>query len=465
MISTLICFVITISVWSQADSTSVLSFSEYLGYVKKFHPIAKQAELTLAVGQANLMKARGAFDPKIEFNNSRKRFKDDTYYDLLNTTFKIPTWYGIELKGQYEQNDGVYLNPQNNVPEDGLYSAGISAALGQGLWINKRMADLKKAKYFREQTEADREILINQILYDASVSYFNWLKAYRETLIYQQFLNNAEIRLNGVKRSVETGDKAAIDSIEARITIRNRRLGLEQSKVALMKASLELSTFLWLNDNIPVELQSGVIPDLSIDLQIDAVLEIADKTLEDFILETHPKLKSLNLKYQGLEVDKRLKANQLLPTIDVQYNFLTETPDFSNSYNFNQYKAGIQINIPLFLRKERGELQLAKFKLQDLNFDINNTKVAIQNKVIATYRELESYTLQNMLIEDIVSDYDTMLSAEERKFSFGESSLFLVNTRERLLIESQLKAVKLQNDYLKTKAKLFNNLSRDLTNL
>ena len=68
------------------------------------------------------------------------------------------------LKGNFEQNDGEFLNPQAFVPDDGLYSAGISASLGQGLFINKRMADLKKAKFFREQSKADRDILINQIL-------------------------------------------------------------------------------------------------------------------------------------------------------------------------------------------------------------------------------------------------------------------------------------------------------------
>jgi hypothetical protein len=58
-----------------------------------------------------------------------------------------------------------------------------------------------------------------------------------------------------------------------------------------------------------------------------------------------------------------------------------------------------------------------------------------------------------------------MLNAEERKFSFGESSLFLINSREKSLIDNQLKAIELQNKYLKAKAKLFNSLSRDLENL
>jgi outer membrane protein TolC len=384
---TLIVVFITSLSFAQTQDSITLSFSEYLGYVKKFHPIAKQAELTIQIGQANLMKARGAFDPNIEVDNERKKFKNIEYFDQLNATFKVPTWYGIELKGNFEQNEGVFLNPQADVPNDGLYSAGISASLGQGFFINQRMADLRKAKFFREQTVADREILVNQILFDASLAYFNWLQAYNETRIYEQFLENSKIRFKGVKLSAENGDKAAIDSIEAGITVKNRTLGLEQARVKVMKATLELSTYLWLNDEIPIELQPNVIPDAFIEDSVDDVLEISGVPLVAFVLENHPKLRSLNYKFQGLEVDKQLKANKLLPKIDIQYNFLTQEADIARSFNTNQYKGGFSIAFPLFLRKERGDLRLAKFKLQDARFDISNAKITIQNKVLAIYRE------------------------------------------------------------------------------
>ena len=74
-------FVFIISFINAQESDSiVLSFSEYLGYVKKHHPIAKQADLTIQIGQANLMKARGGFDPKIEVDNERKKFKNLEYF-------------------------------------------------------------------------------------------------------------------------------------------------------------------------------------------------------------------------------------------------------------------------------------------------------------------------------------------------------------------------------------------------
>ncbi|MDB4292074.1 TolC family protein [Maribacter sp.] len=462
---TCVLLLVTFSITGQVQDSVILRFNEYLGYVKQYHPIAKQAELALGMGQANLMKARGGFDPKIEVDYDRKEFKGSEYYDRLNAAFKIPTWYGIELKGTFEQNDGDFLNPADTVPADGLYSAGVAMSLGQGLWINDRMATLKQAKLFREQTKADRDLLVNQILYDAALAYFNWLRAFNEATIYQNFLKNANMRFEGIKSRAEAGDIAAIDTVEAKIAMQSRALSLEQAKVKIMKRSLELSNFLWMNDNVPIELQPNVIPDTDIDGEIDVTLEILGKPLDSFTLEKHPKLLSLGYKVDGLRVDKNLKANKLLPKIDVEYNFLTETPDRINSLQTEAYKGGLTFRLPLFLRKERGDLKLAKFKLRDAQYDLDNAEIALKNKIVALYRELDSFETQNVLINEIVGNYNTLLNAEERKFGFGESSLFLINSRESKLIDAELKQIEVQNKFYTAKAKLFNSLAVNPANL
>lgn len=463
LIITLVMSVTTFG--QQLQDTLTLNFKEYLGYVKMFHPIAKQAELTISIGQANLMKARGGFDPKVEIDYNRKEFKNTEYYNQLYSTFKIPTWYGLELKANFEKNSGEFLNPEASVPEDGLYSAGISASLLQGLLINERMANLKQAKYFREQSIMDRDILVNQILFDASMAYFKWLQAFQEVRIYEDFLENAKFRFNGIKRSANEGAIAAIDTVEAKIAFQNRKLSLEQAQLNMIEQKLKLSNFLWLNDNIPVELQNNVIPDIDLALDIDSAFEILGLTLDQFNINNHPKLQSLSYKIDGLEVDRRLKANKLLPRLDANYNFITETPDVARSFNTGEYKGGFTFQLPLFLRKERGDLKLAKFKVQDAQFERLNTEIELQNKITTLFNALASFEKQNQIIESIVEDNRLLLRAEERKFSFGESSLFLLNTREINLIDAELKAVEVQNKFYEAKAKLFNSLATNPTNL
>lgn len=460
-------FVLTLfgSASAQESDTLILKFKEYLGYVKKYHPIAKQAELNIALGQANLMRSRGGFDPKIEVDYDRKEFKGSEYFDRLNATFKIPTWYGIELKGNFEQNDGDFLNPDQTVPTDGLYSAGISVSVGQGLWINERMATMKQAKLFREQSIADRDLMVNQILYEAALAYFDWLQAYQNSQVFTNFLTNAQTRFEAVKTSARVGEVAAIDTVEAKIAVQNRLLNLEQAKVRLMNKTLELSNFLWMNDNVPVELQPNVIPDNDLEADVDITLEINGKSLISYTKENHPKLRSLGYKIDGLKVEKNLKANKLLPTINLEYNFLTETPEFLNSFETQQYKGGLTFRLPLFLRKERGDLRLAKIKLKDAEFEFDNAEIELKNKILAIYSELDSYESQNRLINEIVQNYTTLVTAEERKFNFGESSLFLINSRESKLIDAELKQNLVQNKFLTTKAKLFKSLALNPVNL
>lgn len=440
---------------AQENLASVMTLAEYLSYVKTYHPIVKQANLLINNSEAKLLKARGAFDPKIEVDFDKKEFKQSEYYSKLNGAFKIPTWYGIELKANFENNEGIYLNPEATVPTDGLYAAGISASLLKNLLINERMASLKQAKLFVNQAKEDQQILVNEILYDASLSYFDWLKTYNEKRTYEDFLLNAEIRFEGTKKLFFQGDKPAIDTLEAGITLNDRKLNLEKARIKFVKASLELSNFLWLANNTPIELKENIIPDINLLTTIDTTLNIALFNNADFDINNHPKIKSLEFKIESLNVEKNLKMNNLLPKLDVQYNFLTQTPRFANSLVVDNFKAGINFKMPLFLRKERGDLKLARIKLQETQFENEVTKVTIKNKVSAIQQELESFVTQTNFINGIVRDYNTLLKAEDRKFFMGESSLFLVNSRESKLIESQLKAIDIQNLFFKSKATLF----------
>lgn len=440
--------------FGQNKNPQELTYNEYLGYVKKYHPMVKSANLEVTSAQANLMMARGGFDPKIEVDFDKKQFKDKEYYSLLNGSFKIPTWYGIEVKAGFDNSEGVYLNPQNTVPNQGLTSLGINIPLGQGLLINQRMADLRKAKIQIQLSQAQRKLQAIEVLYNASVAYFNWKRNYSEVQLYNEYLKNAEIRFGGVASLIKNGDKPAIDSVEAGIIVRNRKLSLEDSQLKLAKAKLELSNYLWLENNVPLELQDTIIPEIKLENTIKETLKTNDLLVETISIENHPKINSLQSKLSILEIERKLKANSLLPKIDLGYHYLSE-PNYWNDTNFNNYKVGVNFSFPIFLRKERGGLQLAKYKIQDTQYDLNLERVQLKNKINAQQTEINSLERQRKLISDLVKDYNTMLSSEERLFSFGESSIFLINSRENNLVSSQLSELSLENRYLISNAELF----------
>jgi outer membrane protein TolC len=439
------------------NSPTEFSFNEFLGYVKKYHPLVKQADLKLNEAQANLMLARGAFDPKIEVDFSEKQFKDKNYYSILNSSFKIPTWYGIELKAGFDNAEGIYMNPENTLPNTGLTSVGISVPIGQGLLINQRMADLRKAKVAQNLNAAERNLQAIEVLYDASISYINWKRSFDEVKLYENYLENALFRYEGVTKLINQGDKPAIDSVEAGIVVKTRRLNLEDAKLKFIKSKLDLSNYLWLENNIPLELKDELEPEKTLGRTIKDALQINELGIID--LDNHPKIKAFDAKINMLKIEKQLKANALLPKLDLSYNYLSE-PSAFEEYRFEDYKIGVNFSIPIFLRKERAGLKLAKLKIQDTEFSLQFERKNLENKLKSQQQEIISLQKQQEYNNQLVTDFKKLLTSEDRLFNMGESSLFLINSRENALVTSQLNEIALENRYFNSILGLFKTIAQ-----
>lgn len=442
--------------WSQ-DISNELTYEEFIGYVKKFHPLVKQANLKISEGQAKLMKARGAFDPKIEASYNEKQYGDKQYYSFFNGSFKIPTWYGIEIKAAFDNNEGIYINPENTLPNSGLTSVGITVPIGQGLWINERMAELKQAKLYQNVAIAEQSIMLTEVLYQASISYINWKQSFDEVKLYEEYLENAKVRYNGIVKSIELGDKPAIDSVEVGITLNSRKLSLEKSRLKLTKARYELSNHLWTENNIPLEIDESLYPESNLALALPNQLNL--ENLENVSIEQHPKLSALQSKLDILKVDRRLQGNKILPKLEASYNYLSE-PSAFDDYRFEDYKIGVNFSVPLFLRKERAQYKLAKLQVQDSEFGFATEKVSLNNKIEAQKKEINSYKKQIDINRNLVNNYNTMLDGEDKLFVAGESSVFLINSRENSLVSAQLATISLENAYLSAFLNLFKTLGK-----
>ncbi|MFB0910231.1 MAG: transporter, partial [Flavobacterium sp.] len=68
---------------------------------------------------------------------------------------------------------------------------------------------------------------------------------------------------------------------------------------------------------------------------------------------------------------------------------------------------------------------------------------------------ITSLNKQRLMATDLVNNYITMLQSEERLFTFGESSLFLINSRESSLITAQLNAISLRNEFFISNSELY----------
>jgi outer membrane protein TolC len=450
--------IIALIVWTVAGPAGVrgqasgvtLSLGDFIDLVKEYHPVSRQAALLLLEGDNTISRARGAFDPYLYSNLNQKYFDDKTYYSLIGAGLKIPTWYGVEVEAGYDQNRGVNLNPENTLPQEGLWNAGIKVPIGKGLFIDERRAALRMAQVFAEFTQAEQQKMLNDLYFEAIKQYWSWVQAWNQYQVYEEALELAGERFSGIRQSARLGDLPAIDTLEALIQVQQREMMRNQAMLDYQNATLELSNYLWYENDTPLEITDALHPPA---LEAFASLEpIQPDSLVAVLAgleEVHPEMKLVNTKLAGYDIERRMKAESLKPTLNLKYNMLMGSYDDGESgfWNGQDYVWGLEFGFPIFLRKERADLKLTRLKIQDTRLANNNKLLELQNKVKNYYNNQQVLETQVELYSETVNNSNLLLEGEKKKFTTGESSLFMVNTREAKYIEAKLKLNELQTKY------------------
>jgi outer membrane protein TolC len=419
-----------------AQESQRLSFEDYMQWVQDYHPVAIQADLNLRLGQMEVRKARGGFDPMLYGNLDKKEFKQSTYFEKREAGLVVPTWMGVELLGSFEQNNGAYLNSENAGPSTGMLSAGAAVNLGQGLILDDRRATLQKALLYEQATEVERLNFRNELNLQATSAYWKWAAAYENKLVLEEGVKLAKIRFDGIKRSYELGEQAAIDTVEALSQLLNRQYRLQLAENTFFENTQVLNTYLWNDSGEPMLLDSAVIPQA-----LSQFLNAAPEAEElRSLVGRHPELLLTDFDLASLNVERRLKTQELLPVVKLKYNLLTETlADAQPSPLFeNNYKWGVSVYTPLLLRKTRGDLGGTKAKIEIKQTGRNLKELQLRTKLET---ELNSWNVLNQQVRTLtenVKSLEALLSGETRRFEIGESSLFLVNAREVAVFDSRV---------------------------
>jgi len=174
-----LCFWLVLSPILVLSQEQIVRPEAFLMKVLEQHPLAKQANLIPEFAETYVLKARGGFDPKISYDLNQKYYGDKLYYSLSDAQLKVPTWYGLSLKTGLEQNRGQYLDPQGATPQNGLWYGGIEANLGNGLFIDERRAELRKAAIFQQSSSLEKRLALNELLFEAGYAYWDWCHAAR----------------------------------------------------------------------------------------------------------------------------------------------------------------------------------------------------------------------------------------------------------------------------------------------
>ncbi|WP_439585836.1 TolC family protein [Dyadobacter bucti] len=435
------------------NSTKTLNAAQVMELVRKFHPVAIQAGIHINKAQADLVTARGGFDPVLGAYVSRKRFEGTNYYSRASPEIVIPTWYGIEVHSGIDNYTGERLDPTMTKGQSAFL--GVSVPLAQDLLMDKRRAFLKQARIFRSLADTEQRLVLNDLLMDVMDAYWQWVSYYNQYLIVQTNVAINTQRLDFVRKSLLNGERAAIDTIETLAQLQSFQYQQNQYRLEFRNAGLQLSAFLWKDTGEPYTLPETVIPPADWDNEQDIKdFDLDLSSLLSAASQTHPQLRTYDFKLGALDIERKLKFQQLLPKADFRYNHLSKGYNAlasAGEYTIfdNNYQYGFKFEIPLRLSAGRGEYKKVQLKIQETRLAQRQKQLDLEVKVRQYYNEFNTLRAQISLQNLNYANYQQLVEAEEVRFSNGESSLFLINSRENKALEARQKLIELKTKYFK----------------
>jgi outer membrane protein TolC len=313
---------------------------------------------------------------------------------------------------------------------------GIQIPLLKNLIYDKRRAAVQQARIAQKQSVAEQTLETNAFLYDAILSYYRWaisLELYNNA---EQILNNNKDRLLLVKNAARFGDRPAIDTVEQLTQLQTFELQKQNFLMDFANARFLMSAYL---------LDSSKLTLPEIIKSTPNSFTTSDSLLRqiELLLINHPSIQQSQNKLAMLKIDKKVKFQNLLPTLDIGFNILSKTNpsniEFQENYIRSNNRYTIKAGIPLRLSEGRGGYKLAQLKVQEQNNLLEFKVLELRSKLNMSINEMLNYNQQLKTLERMVSNYQKLLSAEEQKFKLGESSLFLINSREVKLFEAMQK--------------------------
>jgi outer membrane protein TolC len=163
-------------------------------------------------------------------------------------------------------------------------------------------------------------------------------------------------------------------------------------------------------------------------------------------LAQRPEIGQIEFEQRSACVDLAFNSEFQRPFIELsaeamQYKFST--------IGVNDYRFGLTVSQPLFFREANSNVQLAEIKVRRTELK----RLEIERKVLASVDDavsaIERAKERVEVAEREVRYAYLVQEGERQKFQLGESTILILNLRERATAEAQTKLIEARADYLR----------------
>jgi outer membrane protein TolC len=162
-------------------------------------------------------------------------------------------------------------------------------------------------------------------------------------------------------------------------------------------------------------------------------------------LKNRPEFMQIDVEQRSADIDVRFSYEFLRPNLEAQFQALQY---FGSASGFD-YRIGLSISQPLFFREANAQLQLSQIKATRTTLK----RLEIERKIQADIDDALSAigrALERIEAAERETRYAYLVQEGERKrFLMGESSLLILNLRERATATAMQGLINAQADYLR----------------
>ena len=427
----------------------VLTLTGVLSRVEAAYPKVKGIAQERQAAAGKLREKQGAFDTTVSvgleylsYNSASSRGKN-AEASISTATVEMAMRSGAKLIVGRDANTGLVKSPISSTGSDGTVYAGIKLPLLRGAGVNEKSIAELQAKLGIPLADATITQVIVASKAAAGGAYWEWVAAGRKYKVATDLLALASLRAKQIAREVELGAQPPIAITEAEQEVRRREAALNKADRDIQKAAIKLAGYLWQDDGTP--LPPPATEQLPSEMPVPVFLDTARlQSSREGALAKRPEILAIALQLTNVALDERLALNDSRPDLSV---VLQPGQDMGRLGIGETLKAGINFSVPVGRWDASGRRDTARAKTIKLTQDRELTKRQVLLEVDDAWSAINASVERFLATDAEVTLAKRLEDGERKRFAEGDSTLFLVNQRERATAEALGRLIDIQLEY------------------
>ena len=423
-----------------------LQLASVLASVNENFPLIIAEREKVASAKYNLTSAKGSFDPNLKFSliESPNGYYQNTFADsevsaqIPNSSERVFAGYRIGV-GEFP----VYQQ-QNWTYDRGEVRTGIEMPLSRNHAIDPQRANIQEKRF--EVTLQDDKLNQEKLLLmrEASIAYWSWVSEGKKLSIEEALLAIAKKRQQWITERVRKGDLAKIDEVDNNRIILQRQSRVIQQEQFFQNAGLLLSLYVRTKNGESVDPSHFILPK---HFAVGNVFDTPKSEKISLFLNRNPLMRQLVDNIDITTVKLKLASNDEKPNFTTKAYVSEDFGESNPQINKTTVNLALVYQVPIYRREAIGRKKAAQYQLKSLASEEEFLSQQIQNNIKMAENSIFWSKKRITMAKNELALNTTMQNAENKRFIAGDGNLFILNQREEITAENNLKIIDEKQKY------------------